>query len=80
MWEQIVPLEADEGAGEGFQNRSKRFRREPPVVVRMIMDGKIHHRADDHNAVRLEDPVQLFERFSRILHMLEGVEAENGAN
>ena len=79
MREQCVPLKADERVGERFQNRPKRFRSEPPVVVRMIVDGKIHRRADDHNAARLENPVQLFERLARLLHMLECVEAEDGA-
>ena len=64
-----------EGMVEGLEQAFESFRREPPVIMGMIVDGAVHDGAEDEDAARCEDAVNLSRRLSRVLHMLERIEA-----
>src|SRR5439155_2607152 len=57
--EQIEPVREDERGLERLEKQREPFGGEPPEVPRVLVDREGHHRGDDRDASRPEDPMDL---------------------
>src|SRR5262245_19883531 len=72
-------LGADDSEVECGDETIEAFRRETPVVLRVVVNGETHDGCDDEQATRLEHPVHFLYGSSDREHVLERIEAHDRA-
>ena len=77
MREVVSTLKSNKGAGEWFEQRPKCLWGKAPIVERVIMNWEAHDRGNDEDPTVLQDPEQFLDAPSRLLDVLERIEAEN---
>lgn len=78
--EPVVTRKPGENIGEISKEALECRRCEPPVVIRILVNGHIHDRTHYHNAARLQNPKYLIHRSPWELYVLQSLQDENSAD